>query len=351
MSRNYFKQKVLLTFGYNGANYHGLQIQKGVEFETVESKLFQALKDSNLIMEQNGNDLSKSGWSRGARTDKGVHALCNSIAVKLCINKEFFKDDIQQNEEEVLSKLKDKAKVDYGKVLNVINSNLPNDIKVHSIKLVTQGFDVRKNARYRFYEYIAPVSIYSEKKGEEIIEKVNNLVKKFVGTHNFHNYSRGMKYTDPQSMRYILSIQVELFKYQDREFFKFLIHGQSFIYHQIRKMMGIVIQIFQEELPDTFIDNTFFKNQLRIILAPAEGLFLNRISFEGYNTKFDIPQRLEIEEEDQIKIDQFRPTIVDFICEQEIKNQTFSNWLKILKEKNFNIEEEEENNNKAENDD
>ncbi|CAD8105426.1 unnamed protein product [Paramecium sonneborni] len=95
-------------------------------------------------------------------------------------------------------------------------------------------------------------------------------------------------------------------------------------------MMGIVIQIFQEEFPDTYIDKTFFKNQLRIILTPAEGLLLNRINLEGYNAKFVILQRLEIEEEDQIKIEQFRPS---------------------FERKDFNIEEDKEDNKKAENDD
>lgn len=34
-------------------------------------------------------DLKKAGWGRGARTDKGVHALSNGITVKLAINEEY----------------------------------------------------------------------------------------------------------------------------------------------------------------------------------------------------------------------------------------------------------------------
>jgi hypothetical protein len=29
-----------------------------------------------------------------------------------------------------------------------------------------------------------------------------------------------------------------------------------------------------------------------VLLAPAEGLFLNRINFDGYNKKTDIPEKL-----------------------------------------------------------
>ena len=33
--------------------------------------------------------LYKIGWGRGGRTDKGVHAVCNVINVKLCIHKDY----------------------------------------------------------------------------------------------------------------------------------------------------------------------------------------------------------------------------------------------------------------------
>lgn len=55
---------------------------------------------------------------------------------------------------------------------------------------------------------------------------------------------------------------------------KFSIHGQSFIYHQIRKMIGVIIQVFLFSEPEGFIENTFFNNILRILLAPPEGLYL-----------------------------------------------------------------------------
>lgn len=45
MKRDFFKQKVILFFGYNGKNYHGLQHQKGSDVTTVETKLYQALFD------------------------------------------------------------------------------------------------------------------------------------------------------------------------------------------------------------------------------------------------------------------------------------------------------------------
>lgn len=93
IARSSFKQKVVLFFGYCGTRYLGLQYQNdnGVELETVEKYIFKGLREAKLISEHNFDKLEKNSWSRGARTDKGVHALVNGITVKLQITKEFLK--------------------------------------------------------------------------------------------------------------------------------------------------------------------------------------------------------------------------------------------------------------------
>ena len=48
---------------------------------------------------------------------------------------------------------------------------------------------------------------------------------------------------------------------------------------------------------------------MRVLLAPAEGLFLNRINFDGYNKKTDIPEKLCFTNEEEQLIDIFRPSI------------------------------------------
>jgi len=42
---------------------------------------------------------------------------------------------------------------------------------------------------------------------------VKDVVKKFIGNHNFHNYSRGLKAKDPSAFRYIISIDVDPAEY------------------------------------------------------------------------------------------------------------------------------------------
>lgn len=61
------------------------------------------------------------------------------------------------------------------------------------------------------------------------------------------------------------------------QYVRIRIHGQSFIYHQIRKMIGSMIQIFHEGHDETFIDNTFTQNKTPVWLAPSQGLLLDRV--------------------------------------------------------------------------
>lgn len=62
------------------------------------------------------------------------------------------------------------------------------------------------------------------------------------------------------------------------QYVKFKLHGQSFIYHQIRKMIGSLVQIFQEDHDASFLDNAFTFNKTPVWLAPSQGLLLDRVS-------------------------------------------------------------------------
>lgn len=57
-------------------------------------------------------------------------------------------------------------------------------------------------------------------------------------------------------------------------------------------MVGCVIKVIINGEPPNYIENTFFRNQIHIPLAPANGLYLNNLSFDSYNKKKDIPEML-----------------------------------------------------------
>ena len=132
--------------------------------------------------------------------------------------------------------------------------------------------------------------VITEEKTQEIYTKLCKIVKKFEGTHNYHNYTIEKKIGDKSCNRYIMSMNLERIPREHvcktigadpkDEYFKVTLHGQSFIYHQIRKMMGMCIQVFQENGGDPFmIDNSFCANKIPVWLAPSEGLLLGDVIF------------------------------------------------------------------------
>jgi len=67
-----------------------------------------------------------------------------------------------------------------------------------------------------------------EKEGEieRTLERLNGFCEKFKGTHNFHNYTKKMRATEPQAMRYIMDMKCELVDMgEGGKFFRYLIRG------------------------------------------------------------------------------------------------------------------------------
>ena len=42
----------------------------------------------------------------------------------------------------------------------------------------------------------------------EIVQLVKDVAGEYVGSHNFHNFTSGKKFTDPSARRYMFSINV-----------------------------------------------------------------------------------------------------------------------------------------------
>ena len=131
-------------------------------------------------------------------------------------------------------------------------------------------FDVQPEQK--FIELPAPTPEEMAQKrayriSDDQLAHVQSILEAFVGTHNFHNYTIGRHYKDKASNRYIMSfkvkspstlifseiwsqaqinftlftliIQVDRPQYVDNtEWLSLKVHGQSFMLHQIRKMVG-----------------------------------------------------------------------------------------------------------------
>ena len=238
------KKKIALFFGYNGDGYQGMQ------------------------------------RNPGAKTDNGVSAVGQVVSFK-CMNA----DD--GNTETIV---------------RLINEHLPRGkIVAFGATRVTGGFSAKNQCDRRKYEYVVPVRTFDrrfpkkrkrnpvdgddenghdEKKNdenapngegledekeddeenndtqeeeepyvftEEERTKVNGILKHFVGTHNFHNYSTKVDCDTPQARRFVISFSCSMpFKIQGEDFVKFEILGQSFLFNMIRKLVGMTVAVARD---------------------------------------------------------------------------------------------------------
>ncbi|WP_343183238.1 tRNA pseudouridine(38-40) synthase TruA [Buchnera aphidicola (Neophyllaphis podocarpi)] len=248
--------KFALCIEYNGSNYYGWQIQKGLssiqkELESVLSKIA-----GHKILVQ-----------CGGRTDKGVHSL----------------GQIVHFETSVIRK-------DYSWLIG-INSNLPKDIVVHWIKIVPNYFHARTSAVNRYYRYY----IYNNKIRTALnYNRVTHIYKKldldcmlqasklFIGEHNFNSF-RSSYCQSVSSFRNVLYINVK----RDNFFIIIDIKANSFLHNMVRKIVGSLIEIGSKNKNINWIQYILNSNKkVYVPTAQSSGLYL--VSIE-YPSEFNLP--------------------------------------------------------------
>jgi tRNA pseudouridine38-40 synthase len=119
------------------------------------------------------------------------------------------------------------------------------------------------------------------------LQRVREALSKYVGTHNFHNFTVRKNPKDPSSKRHIKSFEVasEPILIEGTEWLSLKVHGQSFMMHQIRKMVAMVALVVRCGCPPERITETMSLNVFSIPKAPGLGLLLERPVFNSYNDK------------------------------------------------------------------
>ncbi|KAI4491870.1 hypothetical protein M0804_003262 [Polistes exclamans] len=322
------KRPYALMMGYLGRDYYGMQVNPGMK--TIENDLLSALLKNNLITMENIENLRSFNFQRAARTDKGVSAARQVVSLKLpeTVNKDS------------------------------INDCLPNEIRVFGIKRVTKGFNSKINCCGRTYRYILPTFAFApedkaslpsreecdiEKRIEELsvingkpytdfrlssetLEKINSFMQLFQGTHNFHNFTSKVKPLDPRAKRYIIKFKcIETFVTENIEFAIIEIKGQSFMLHQIRKMISMVIAYLRNMATEDSLQQAFKDEKMDIPLVPGLGLSLNYVHYDHYNKRYGsdgIHETLDWKECEE-EVEQFQAEyIVKHIVNTEIVEKT-----------------------------
>ncbi|KAM6165295.1 pseudouridylate synthase 1 homolog isoform 2-T4 [Erethizon dorsatum] len=317
------KRKIVLLMAYSGKGYHGMQRNLGSsQFKTIEDDLVSALVRAGCIPENHGEDMRKMSFQRCARTDKGVSAAGQVVSLKVWLI-----DDL----------------------LDKINSHLPSHIRILGLKRVTGGFNSKNRCDARTYFYMLPTFAFAHKDRDvqdetyrlsaETLQQVNRLLACYEGTHNFHNFTSQKGPHEPSARRHVLEMHCEPpFEREGLEFAVIKVKGQSFMMHQIRKMVGLVVAIVKGYAPESVLERSWGEEKVDVPKAPGLGLVLERVHFETYNQRFGgdgLHEPLDWAQE-EAKVTAFKEQhIYPTIISTERHERSMAQWLSTLPIHNF----------------
>lgn len=235
--------RIALKFAYNGIDFHGLSRQPNIK--TIEGKIINSLLQKELIKE-----VKNSNIRFASRTDKGVSAIGNVLAIDLKDKINFLKEFYDEFD----------------------------DIVFYGIANVDSTFNP-KHAKQRVYRYY----ISNDHQINELID----LIEIFKGTHDFSNFARIEKDKSPVKKIDAISIR-ERDGFCCIEFF-----AQSFLWHQIRKMISALFKAEKGKISSNDIVGALDKPDKKIDfgMASSEPLVLFDVNydldFEYYNNALE----------------------------------------------------------------
>lgn len=244
-TRNY-----LADLSFVGTAYHGSQIQKNAV--TVQ-ELFQNALEAVL------GELPDIKCC--SRTDTGVHARHFYIS---------FTSDVA---------------CDCAKMTAALNAHLPFDIRVLSVKEVSDEFHARYSAKGKRYEYLvwngAVMDPFLTDRalhfGYPLDEKMlDETAKVFLGTHDFSSFCSS-KSSVEDKVRTVFESGVT----REGDLVRFGFAADGFLYNMVRIMTGALLQVSRGKLDknDILLYLNGKKRDNLLITVPACGLYLTEVMY------------------------------------------------------------------------
>eukprot|EP00934_Nitzschia_sp_Nitz4_P003517 Nitzschia sp. Nitz4//scaffold200_size39268//21283//22791//NITZ4_007618-RA/size39268-processed-gene-0.7-mRNA-1//1//CDS//3329541292//3507//frame0 len=354
------KRKAALLLGFLGTNYSGFQINAGQK--TIQAEIELALFKAGLLSEMNFGYPFKYSWSSSARTDKGVHACAQVCSAKLILQPP------AGEETELPDSCWEEARLN-------IEKQLPEQIRVLDLVRTTRNFCAKTQRDRVRYQYMIPSfmlhpsyrslleehgiplegrrevarnplnpeelkklasALNAYRSTPEQRARLQDAFRKYEGTRPFHNFTKGLKPGQPQASRYIESfiVQDPVVFDDGIEWIPTQVLGQSFLLHQIRKMVSLAVDVTRGAASLELMDKALSKTEVVCVgLAPAQGLFLEMSYFGGYNRRKgsqnpDMPDLDFLEEGPTRKRwEDFRTKIRKHIVEEEVSQGNFLQYL------------------------
>ena len=286
---------------------------------------------------------------RTSRTDKGVSSKLGCILLRAQIpSDEYIEYDTETKSYYVSAE-----------IINKINDNLSKDVKIFNMMKTKKKLDIKKYCTGRVYEYYLPLRVFEQffKQGQtnrdavvsSIINKLNAVLSKYVGNkrinsftknkgaHHARLYARAMLlnqviHDDDNSMRKKTNMKnSDVFAYDneikeniyvfpkgeimyraiykcycdnnivsvgpdDNKYLRIELFGESFVYNQIRYMIGLAVAVVNEYVPLQYL-NIAVNGRVGLLLpkAPANGLVLKSYVFNPkINLLVNEKQRMDV---------------------------------------------------------
>ena len=243
--------RLKLTIEYAGTRYSGWQIQKNAR--TVQGEIERAVREATGLREF---ELYGSG-----RTDAGVHAIAQVAHL-----------DLQTTGAPDMLRRR-------------INDALPADINILRAEKVRHKFHARHDAKARSYIYnvsrrrtaFAKPFVWWVKDDLDVA-RMRTAAAHFVGFHDFQSFSDD----DPdEKSTQVLIDSLEI--HEDGDLVLVHVEGSHFIWKLVRRLVGVLVEVGRGGLSAVAAGAMLNeRSQLPARLtAPASGLFLERVYYEG----------------------------------------------------------------------
>jgi len=242
------RYRVILA--YDGTNFLGFQRQ--AKARTVQGTVEQALRQIGW----QGRGLLVAG-----RTDRGVHASGQVIAFDL---------DWRHSPDEMK---------------RALNANLPSDVVARIVRAAQSDFQPRFDALSRLYQY----RLFCDEVRQPLKERyawrvwpaveitvMKQAAKHFIGTYDFAAFGKPPK-DGGNTVRSVT--KAEWYKSNDGLVFE--IAARSFLYHMVRRLVALFVQVGQGEVtPEKVKDYLRGRESIPFErLAPPQGLLLLEVIY------------------------------------------------------------------------
>ena len=221
--------RVAIKFAYDGSSFHGYQRQPDVP--TVEEEIIRSLKRATII-----KSVRESRFKSGSRTDRGVSALGNVLA----LNTDFEPTDLVP-----------------------AHNAYARNVWFHSLAEVHEDFDPRI-AQRRWYRY------HLRKRDD--VSRLKQVAGIFVGEHDFASFTKDRANTT----RRIDSIEVG----QERDFTVIDVMGASFLWQMIRRIIDAMERFEQGDVELERLSAALAGEELNSGVASPEPLFLMNADYD-----------------------------------------------------------------------